>query len=278
MNALQREALAWYDRGITPIPLVYRTKRPVVGWRQWVDQQPPAAILQRWFCGLRNMAIIISGDLVVLDFDIPAFYHRWRMAQPTLSQTYTVKSNRGYHAYLYAKTPTKTASMEGGEILASGHMLTVPPSTHESGHIYRVLGSGEILTVSGLDEAGIIAIEREKSIFLDNEQSYDAPVILPTSGNHDDWDEKPVTYIKRRIDMYDLLVRLGFSGLGSGKTVVMRCPFHEDKNPSFQVWRDGAYCHSTNCKAHRQLDVISMAAMWWQVSQSTAISMLARMI
>lgn len=277
MNTLQREALRWLDVGIIPIPLRYRSKSPVVKWGQWCDKLPPTELVNRWFAGLRNMAIIISGNLIVLDFDIAMFYHKWRITNPTIATTYTVKSRRGYHVYLYTKTPTETACMQGGEILASGHMLTVPPSTHESGHVYHVVGGGDILTVSGLDEIGITIIERNQTNTNKDELPDSNRVWLPVAGGGEDWDEEPVDYVKNRIDMFDLLIRFGMKP-GSGKSAVMLCPFHEDKNPSFQVWHDGAYCHASNCIAHRQLDVIGMAALYWQVSQSRAIGMLARMI
>lgn len=275
MNTLQREAMRWLDAGIVPIPLRYRSKQPVVKWRQWYGQLPPTELVNRWFAGLRNMAIIISGELIVLDFDIAMFYHKWRIAHPDIAITYTVKSRRGYHVYFYAKSPTETANMEGGEILASGHMLTVPPSTHESGHVYLSVGGGDILTVSGLNEIGIVPIEKERvAILADLPESNQ--VWLPVAGGGQDWGESPVEYVKRRVDMFDLLIRMGMKP-GSGKTVVMQCPFHEDKNPSFQVWHDGAYCHSTNCVAHRQLDVIGVAALYWRVSQGKAIGILAGM-
>lgn len=276
MNALQSEALRWLDAGITPIPLRYRSKQPVVKWRQWFGQLPPPKLVERWFVGLRNMAIILSGDLIVLDFDIAIIYHQWRIAHPLLSKTYTVKSRRGYHVYLYTKNQTETANMLGGEILASGHMLTVPPSTHESGHVYRAVGGGKILRIEGIEETGIEPIVKEQTVML-GELPESNQVWLPVAGGGDDWEESPVDYVKRRVDMFDLLIRMGMKP-GSGKTVVMQCPFHEDRNPSFQVWHDGAYCHATNCIAHRQLDVIGMASLYWRVGQSRAIGMLAGMI
>ena len=81
-------ALLWHDRGVPPIPLLYRTKKPVVDWGIFRSTLPPTALVKRWFTGLRNISIVINQDYVILVFDIVMEYHRWRMRYEL--STYTV--------------------------------------------------------------------------------------------------------------------------------------------------------------------------------------------
>lgn len=274
MSALD-QALRWHDMGITPIPCRYRSKQPVVSWGAWKDKLPPLPLVRSWFAGLYNIAIIIPANLIVLDFDIPGYYHRWRMSYPSLADTYTVKSRRGYHAYLWSDEQIQTAGMAGGDILAAGHMNTVPCSVHKTGHQYQ--GNDKpILRIGSFGETGITPIEREQTGVVIDQTIPTARVWLPTG--REDWEDgdKPVDRIKSRLDMYGLLRHLGVSITGEHKSIVMCCPFHEDRNPSFQVWADGARCHATHCRANRSMDVIDLAAMWWGVSNKMAIGMLLK--
>lgn len=273
------EALKWYDMGVTPIPCRFRSKQPVIKWGMWRDTLPPLPLVKDWFCGLFNIAILVPRNLLILDFDIPGYYHRWRANKPSIAKTYTVKSRRGYHVYLRVGIPVTTAAMEGGDIIGMGHLNTVPYSVHEVGHTYIPSNDYSILQIDSLADTGITPIERESvsQILTDGQGETTNRVWLPTAD--DDWQaNKAIDRIKSNIDMFAMLSRLGVSLPGQQKSIVMRCPFHEDRNPSFQVWPDGAYCHSTSCRAHRGLDVIDLAALWWGVSAKTAVGMLIQMV
>lgn len=278
MASMLNEALRWREQGITPIPCRYRSKQPVVKWKQWSTIVPPLALVHRWFVGLQNLAIIIGNDLTVLDFDISVHYHNWRIAHPSLSATYTVKSCRGYHVYFRVAARNETANMLGGEILAAGHMITVPPSVHQSGHVYMAIGNHPILSVSSLDEIGIVPMARERIGVVSGETEQIEPrVWLPTGNENFNEGELPIGKIKANVSIASLLARMGVQAATGNKSFVMCCPFHEDNNPSFQVWTDTnkAYCHAAGCRAHRSMDVIDLAALYWNVSNKTAIGMLA---
>lgn len=273
------EALKWYDNGVTPIPCRFRSKQPVVKWGMWRDTLPPLPLVKEWFCGLYNIAIVVPSNLLILDFDIPGYYHRWRSNKPSIAKTYTVKSRRGYHVYLWVGNPVITAAMDGGDILGAGHLNTVPYSVHQVGHTYKPSNDYNILKIDSLADTGISPIEREsisQILTTENGESTNR-VWLPTADT--DWQaNSAIERIKTSIDMFSMLNRLGVMLSGNSKSVVMRCPFHDDHNPSFQIWNDGAYCHSTSCRAHRGLDVIDLAALWWGVSNKTAIGMLIQMV
>lgn len=271
MKALDH-ALMWHDRGVAPIPLSYRSKKPVVEWGIFRSTLPPIALVKRWFAGLRNIAIVINQDYVILDFDIPIEYHRWRMRYEL--KTYTVKSNRGYHVYLRMDEPITTSAMAGGEILATGHMITVPCSVHRSGHQYAAINDHPIQRVNSLANIGITPIEIEPSEHFDIAGEYDdyAPRYWLPTGEWRESTESPIEKIKRYISIASLLGQPGRQS-----SYVMICPFHDDSTPSFQVWPadNRAYCHAPHCKAHRSIDVIDCASLLWKVDTKRAIGMLA---
>ncbi len=275
MNALDH-ALMWYDRGVAPIPLMYRSKKPVVEWGTYRTTLPPRALLKRWFLGLRNIAIVLNQDYVILDFDDAKEYHKWRIKNQI--DTYTVKSNRGYHVYFRMDEPTRTAAMIGGEILADGHMVTVPCSVHHSGNSYRAINDFSIARVESIASVGVEAIEfdarQSETIYTGELDDYQARAWLPTGG-YAESKESPIDKIKRYASISRLL---GQSSNSS--SFVMRCPFHEDGTPSFQVWPadNRAYCHAPHCIAHRSIDVIDVAALLWKVDTKRAIGMLASQV
>lgn len=274
MNALDH-ALQWYDRGVAPIPLMYRSKKPIVEWGAYRTTLPPRALLKRWFLGLRNIAIVLNQDYIILDFDIPAFYHRWRIRNQ--HDTYTVKSNRGYHVYFQVDEQIDTSAMDGGEILAAGHMATVPCSVHLSGNRYQAINDHPILRVESVKSVGVTPIKIEPvkidALWTGNHDDYEARSWLPTGG-YDKSDESPIDKIKRYASITNLL------GITATSTTVIRCPFHDDKTPSFQIWPNDnrAFCHAPHCIAHRSIDVIDVAALLWKVDNKRAISMLASQV
>ncbi len=271
MTTALDHALMWHSRGVPPIPLLFRSKKPVVDWGIFRTTLPPTALVKRWFIGLRNIAIVLNQDYVILDFDIALEYHRWRMRYDL--KTYTVKSNRGYHVYFQIDEPTETAAMLGGEILAAGHMITVPTSIHQSGHRYAAINEHPIMRIDSLTSIGVesIKIEGDHASIAGDYDEYTPRYWLPTGGKRDSA-ESPIERIKRYISITSLLGQTAKQA-----SFVMLCPFHDDSTPSFQVWPadNRAYCHAPHCKAHRSIDVIDCAELLWKVDTKRAIGMLA---
>lgn len=54
-------ALAWYDRGITPIPCRPRSKVPAVTWGRWQERRPPRQLVEHWFEYDRNPALLTES-------------------------------------------------------------------------------------------------------------------------------------------------------------------------------------------------------------------------
>ncbi|WP_312323319.1 toprim domain-containing protein [Soonwooa sp.] len=67
---------------------------------------------------------------------------------------------------------------------------------------------------------------------------------------------------------------LHYYGLKPDKNAKMRCPFHEDKTPSMQIYykTQTAYCFSSNCKTHgKSMDVIDFIMHKENLSKHEAI-------
>ena len=65
-----------------------------------------------------------------------------------------------------------------------------------------------------------------------------------------------ISEIKQGLTMANLL---HYYGLRTDMQNRLKCPFHEDKTPSFQVYykTQTAYCFSSSCKTHgKSMDVI----------------------
>ncbi len=80
-----------------------------------------------------------------------------------------------------------------------------------------------------------------------------------------------ISEIKTRLSITEIL---GHYGLKADKNARLRCPFHEDKTPSMQVYEKTGtvYCFSANCKTHgRSMDVIEFILQKEGINKHEAI-------
>lgn len=136
ITALALAGLDLWERGLTPIPVNYKDKTPIVSWGQFIESKPKKYQLRSWFnTDERNVAIIIGKGtgLCVLDVDDPSKY------PGDFPVTPTVKTSRGYHLYFkYPESvPIKNMSLPYGDFKADRQLCTVPPSVHKDGTRYE---------------------------------------------------------------------------------------------------------------------------------------------
>ena len=264
-------ALRWLSRGVTPVPLLPNSKRPSMPWRKLQEHKPPPALVRKWFSEDSNLGLLcgaISGGLVILDFDAPLHYHHWRQEHPDLSQTYTVQTARGYHAYFYLDEPLdKTLSMKGGEVKGSGYVVAVP-SVHPEGWVYcEVVEGASILSVGTLEELGVARpVEEEVRIAFEDREQYSGSGLIDA--------------IKDSLSMVAYLD--GITNLrpssSDGVWLLANCPLHDDRNPSMWVNRDLNLCRcfKPGCPGNEHpMDVINLWSYLRQVSNERAIQELA---
>jgi len=113
-----------------------------------LSQQPPAAeIIRNWFTNFDGNIGIIGGygGLLILDFDRPAIYQKWRNKYSELAATTPVaKSPHGHHVFLKTMTPIVSSSLHfgfcrAGHVKALGGYILCAPSKLSDGSTYQWL-------------------------------------------------------------------------------------------------------------------------------------------
>ena len=197
------------------------------------------------------MQVTLSSDRIVLDFDKAGAMDQWAGGPPTLY----VDTRRGRHYHYRLQTPIPySTAFWGGDILGPDHQITVPPSTHRSGHKYAQHGA-DIAEVECLEELGI---ELPPKIQEEGQGGRGTKgrkrILLPTDISYGNG-ISPIQRLKQDISMSDLLGRFGIE-VKDGRCL---CPFHDDHSPSMGVKRHTAKCFVPGCAGSRARNIIDMA-------------------
>ena len=223
-------SLFWLDQGIATVPLVYRSKKPLVPWTPYRTHLPSVEQVKLWYGdgSPRNLALVTGWmNICVLDFDTPENYACWFVwqleFQPEILNTYRVLSNRGVHVYYYLSEPAKMATLAGAlfEVKCSGRLVTAPPSIHESGCAYTPLNDPANIRVVRPEEIlNYSPIVFDPLVFPLQRRSKYAPADTFTN-------ENPIEAIKERVSL--------LSFFPAAQKIDERfyrydCPFHGHKN------------------------------------------------
>lgn len=287
-------AQSWLDCGYSILPIRHRDKRPdaqalrwagslnddgAPTWNTYKTRQATTAELRLWFAvgPQHNLGLVTGyGGLVVIDFDTMDAYETWLQlcthlgagAANIAQYTYRVQTARGMHVYLKVAEPVDSFSVGRIDVKARwGYVLTAP-SVHPCGHVYTAI-PGPIMDVERL--ADILPFTP-------------TPIALPsapTSRISDDPYESAahatlsapsgsIETIKLRLRVEDLV------GIPQVRTRQMiRCPFHDDGNPSLVIYPDGTWkCFGCGLRG----DVVDFFAHQHQLSVREAIVELVEQI
>lgn len=274
--------LQFLENGIAVIPVRFASKKPLIRWQRYQNRLPTERDFRRWFRPERppcNAAVVCGWQgLTVLDFDEAESYLAWQAwaitqgdpARAVALGTYRVQSNRGLHVYLFIEDAPRCGRFTWGEFKGRGGLCLIPPSVHPSGHCYRALDeSAPILRVSALEQ--VIPDPPVISTPLTEES---AVLIFPTSGL---WPLGLIGEIKARVSLLEFLPGARPHGSGT-RWYHLRCPFHDDREPSFWVDTERGVC---NCYAgcfDRPQDVIGLYARLHGLTNREAIKTLARRV
>ena len=106
-------------------------KKPAVRWRTYQSRVPTESEIERLFDKKVTALGIVCGrisKLLVIDFDDLLRYQRFCRHLPQYSETYTVKTKRGFHLYFRTTERVPSHQFEGGDIKGEKSYIIAPPS------------------------------------------------------------------------------------------------------------------------------------------------------
>lgn len=276
------EAIRWFALGVSVVPVRSRSKAAAVRWLEYTRRLPTPDELVRWFgrplfrscgviCGKRHGQ---PGYLVVVDFDRLDAGLDWLLSMRT--QTFTVATARGLHAYFITDEPAETTHFDGGDIKGSGYVLAAG-STHPSGAVYTVLTDAPILNIRSIREVMPDLPEPVKR------EPRPHPIMSkpePTDAwQSAEW-QRPnlIETIKARFSVLDFLPDARKTD-PAGRWWIARCPLHDDHNPSLWIdLRRGLCGCYAGCNGGKAMDIVNLAAQLWGCSNAEAIERLRQML
>ena len=272
------------------IPVPERSKATLVQWKLYQSALPSDHDLQGWFANGANLAIVTGHQgLTVIDFDSMAVYDEWlrygdhnRFAALVQRLTYQVQTSKGRHIYVRLPEATKSRPLVradgtrwGIDIKSRGGYVLAPPSIHPDGTQYRALNAPHPMFIGALSDI----LPAEMLI----QAEYQPRGVVRPAPTGDLWDTAmnavamgpgTVDKIKAALRIEDLFTeQLTITGNHFG---VVRCPLHDDHNPSMWVDTQAQVCGCYAGCTRLPLDVIGLYARVHDLSNGEAIRELAR--
>ena len=212
-------ALAYTRIGWRVIPLLPRSKKPYVVWKQFQATAPTEEQVREWWTRWPDANIgLLTGagtNLVVLDTDSGEAEEALLSAYGPLPPTPTSKTAKGRHR-LFAQTQPPIGNSVGllpeVDVRGQGGYIVAPPSIHPSGHEYKwENGLGPDTALASLP-GSLLSIVKER------EQSTHAVTVSP-----------------RQVENGPSHILAALKCEGPGPQWTTLCPAHGDSTPSLSV-------------------------------------------
>lgn len=303
MSTTLTNAERWLANGIAPIPILARGKKAARPWLEYQRTLPALQEVRTWFANDTLNLGVVTGwrGLTVLDFDSWPAYNRWLWyalrshARGTMGfiacDTYRVRTSRGMHVYTRLEQPVKSRAIRslGVDVKGAGGYVVAPPSIHPSGAIYTPEGSPRLQLLSSTTLGDLLPVAELVRAAVDDPDP-DSPVriTLPDLGQvagADPWEAasrvvefdraRGLARIKSSFRIEDWFPDRTRSSR-DGRWFLARCPWHDDRSPSFWIdtTRQLCGCHA-GCTP-QPLDVIDLFARTCSLSNDEAIRVLSR--
>lgn len=134
--------------GLNVIPLLPKSKKPSIEWKQYQEEQNAEIISDD-----NNIGIICgktSGNLVVIDIDKKDLDLVNKIFPDALKKTLVVESSKGYHVYTRVPELPNTLRLDHDgvhiDIQSQGTLVTAPSSIHETGIEYKIISEDMQIT------------------------------------------------------------------------------------------------------------------------------------
>ena len=276
------------DQHIAVIPVRPRDKRPdIQSWEPYKSILPQQNQLSVWFSKPRNYGVVMGWqDLVVLDFDDLDEYQRWLLwatkqtgiAGIVANSAFKVATSRGVHVYV--RMPGQHNRKVGKiDIKANGYVLG-PGSIHPTGATYRALGDHlffpRVNQLSDILPAELLVSHTElpSMVRMPTRVAPSADPWVRAMQGGDSQDTGLVARIKAKLKLLDFFPTSSPTSMDH-RWWITRCPFHDDKSPSFWIDTRAQMCGCFAGCTQLPLDVIGLYARLYGLSNNDAIRLLA---
>lgn len=290
MNKLEN-AKQFLSMGIAVIPLRHRGKEPesaMMGgtWERYKAQLPTEYDLIRWLgSGWQNYGVVMGwNNLAVIDFDNADVFEIWqgyfKMIRRVYDQPYIVRSARGAHVYITLPGEYQNSKRVGVDIKVHGYVAG-PGSVHPSGVTYTPEATEyQFPEVYDLDT--LLPPELFPPVTPSESQSVvnPLPVVFTGQTEYDPFEAAGransmdlVSVVKASVRIEDVFPdRIKTSA--DGRWWAAKCPFHDDKRPSFWIDTRLQLCGCQVC-GMKPMDAINLYARMNHMSESNAVSAMA---
>lgn len=252
----------WIDRGFSLIPCKPNSKQIMFGWGEHQKRVSSIDQARRVFAADANVATFGGPKVIILDFDNIGVYTYWANRHANIAKTYTEMTPRGAHVFLRGSAPAGIALIDGVELK---RVCMIYPSQIEEKKYTR--GEGEILEADPVEVFSHLAKVGTRSAYVLREDQRHPLPRFSQSGH-----ASMIEQIKKHwsIERVLLTYKPDIKLIERGRVVIGRCPFHDDKNPSFYVLPDiGVWgCHACGIRG----DVINLYARFEGITNNEAIS------
>ena len=238
----------WIDRylewGFSLVPLKRDDKAPAVEWKKLMTQRMSKAEIEDWKRKTANFGAIcgaISGDLLVVDIDREELFSELNIGE-VASETFTVRTKKGYHIYLrIAGVESKSLVWNGEEEIrfqGEGMYVVIAGSKHPSGGTYEHFLTSPVAIKRA--DAGILEeIERRWKKHHGLDRVEEKREIMSWKSKRG----RELEEFKKHVDITAVITKWVRPTSDYGEYWQGHCPFHADANPSFTVYKSGAwYC------------------------------------
>ncbi len=171
------------NEGLSFIPVPYKSKVPVIEWKQFQQTRPDDIQVKGWFNGHdTNLAVIcgsVSGGLIVLDFDSEDGFWGFdgvcseKTGIELFDFTRVSKTARGFHVWLRVSEPVKNQKSPKLDIKSDGGYIIAPPSVHPGGAVYEFLDPD--IPIRQIDSLKTIGIDLSQKPEANRETSNNEP-------------------------------------------------------------------------------------------------------
>lgn len=276
-------AMKWREVGVPTIPLKYMSKRPIIKWKQYVDDPAKPYELKRFFSNGSNLGVVCGGSfgLVVVDFDdkngYPNFVEKLSgIAKTVFEKTYRVETPRGMHVYLRCGGVSTRIDTENKiDVKGESSYVVAPCSMHSSGVPYTDVGEFDPENILKIPKPILDSMfpEKEKKVNVDWD-SYAAQDndngMFPNPYEDINEIRRANPILRYVMDYTSMFPERGGSEYWKGKCPL---PTHNDKDPSFWVnVRLGICGCFGNCVLNEKpTDVIGLHALIHDISYRQSV-------